>query len=77
MSTGKNNKNQSGNKIHRLKTKKQRSLKPSWLFEKINKVGGPKARLLKAMRTQTNKLKGKRGKVTINITEVERIVRKC
>ena len=46
-----------------------------WLFEKINKIDKPIARLLKNKeRTQINKIRNV-GEVTTDITETQRIIR--
>ena len=48
----------------------------SWFFGKINKIDKPLARLIKKKRvkTQINKIKHEKGEVTINITEIQRII---
>ena len=49
----------------------------SWLFEKINKTEKSLATLIKKKRerTQINKIRNKKGEVTTNTTEVQRIIR--
>ena len=49
----------------------------SWFFEKINKIDKPLARLIKQKRerTQINKIRNEKGEVTIDITEIQRIIR--
>ena len=49
----------------------------SWFFEKINKIDKPLARLTKQKRerTQINKIRNEKGKVTTDITEIQRIIR--
>ena len=48
----------------------------SWFFEKINKIDTPLARLIKKKRerTQINKIR-KEKEVTIDTTEIQRIIR--
>ena len=49
----------------------------SWFFEKINKIDKPLARLIKKKRerTQINKVRNEKGKVTTDTTEIQRIIR--
>ena len=49
----------------------------SWLFEKINKIDKPLARLMmkKREKNQINKLKIKKGEVTADNEETQRIIR--
>ena len=49
----------------------------SWFFEKINKIDKPLARLIKEKRerTQINKIRNERGKITTDNKEIQRIVR--
>ena len=49
----------------------------SWFFEKINKIDKPLARLIKQKRerTQINKIRNGKGKVTTDITEIQRIIK--
>ena len=44
-----------------------------WFFEKINKMDTPLTRLIKKQRerTQINKIRNERGKVTIDTTETQ------
>ena len=46
----------------------------SWFFEKINKIDKPLARLTKKKRkrVQTNKIRGDKGEVTTDATEIRR-----
>ena len=48
-----------------------------WFFGKINKIDKPLARFVnkKRERTQINKLGNEKGKVTMDTTEIERIIR--
>ena len=48
----------------------------SWFFEKINKIDNPLARLIKQKRerTQINKIRNEK-EVTVDITEIQRIIR--
>ena len=50
----------------------------SWFFEKINKIDEPLTRLMKKKRgkTQIYKIRNKRGKITMDTKEMQRIVRK-
>uniref|UniRef100_A0A4X1TH24 RNA-directed DNA polymerase n=1 Tax=Sus scrofa TaxID=9823 RepID=A0A4X1TH24_PIG len=49
----------------------------NWFFEKINKIDKPLARLIKQKRekTQINKIRNEKGEVTMDITEIQRIIR--
>ena len=49
----------------------------SWLFEKINKIDKPLAKLIKKKRekNQVNKRRNEKGKVTTDNAEIQRIVR--
>ena len=49
----------------------------SWFFEKINKIDKPLARLIKKDRekNQTNKIRNENGEITIDNTEIQRIIR--
>ena len=48
----------------------------SWFFEKINKIDKPLARLIKKERQdQINKIRNENGKITIDSTEIQRIIR--
>ena len=49
----------------------------SWLFEKINKIDKPLARLIKKERekTQINRIRNKKGEVTTDTAEIQRIKR--
>ena len=49
----------------------------SWFFEKVNKIDKPLARLIKQKRerTQINKIRNEKGEVTMDITEIQRIIR--
>ena len=51
----------------------------SWLFEKINKIDKPLARLIKQKRerTQINKIRNEKGEVKTDITEIQRLIRDC
>ena len=50
----------------------------SWFFEKINKIDEPLTRLMKKKRgkTQIYKIRNKRGKITMDTKEMQRIIRK-
>ena len=49
----------------------------SWLFEKINKIDRPSARLVKKKRekNQVNKIRNDKGEVTIDNGKIQRIIR--
>jgi hypothetical protein len=49
----------------------------SWFFEKINKIDKPLAYLTKARRekTQINKIRNEKGKITTNTKEIQGIIR--
>ena len=51
----------------------------SWLFEKINKIDKPLARLIKKKREkhQINKIRNEKGEVTTDSAEIQRIIRDC
>ena len=48
-----------------------------WFFEKINKIDKPLARLSKKKRerTQIDKIRNEKGEITMDITEIQRIIR--
>ena len=48
-----------------------------WFFEKINKIDKPLARLIKKKRerTQINKVRNKKGEITTDTAEIQRIMR--
>ena len=52
-------------------------MKPSWFFERINKIDKPLASLIKKKkeRTQINKIKNERGEITTNTAEIKTIIR--
>ena len=48
----------------------------SWLFEKINKINKPLARLIKKKeKNQINKIRNEKGEVTTDNAEIQRIIR--
>ena len=49
----------------------------SWFFEKVNKIDKPLARLIKKKRekTQINRIRNEKGRVTTDIAEIQRITR--
>ena len=64
------------NEIEMKKTIENIKETKSWFFEKINKIDKHLARLIKKKkRTQINKIINDKGEVTMNITEVQRIIR--
>ena len=50
-----------------------------WLFEKINKIDRPSARLIKKKRekNQVNKIRNEKGEVSTDSAEIQRIIRDC
>ena len=65
------------NEIETKKTIEKINEMKSWFFEKINKINKPLARLIKQKRerTQINKIRNEKGEVTVDITEIQRIIR--
>ena len=62
------------------KRPQQKSTKPkAWLFEKINKIYKPLARLIKKKgggeKNQINKIRNENGEITTDNTEIQRIIR--
>ena len=51
----------------------------SWLFEKVNKIDKPLARLIKKKteKTQINRIRNAKGEVTTDTAEIQRIMRDC
>ena len=49
----------------------------SWFFEKINNIDKPLARLIKKKRekNQINKIRNENGEITIDNTEIQKIIR--
>ena len=48
----------------------------SWLFEKVNKIDKPLARLIKKKRkNQINKIRNEKGEVTTDNAEIQRLIR--
>ena len=49
----------------------------SWFFERINTIDKPLARFIKKKRerNQINKIRNEKGEVTMDITEIQRIMR--
>ena len=49
----------------------------SWVFEKINKIDKPLARLIKKkrQRMQINKIRNEKGEITNDTAEIQRIIR--
>ena len=45
----------------------------SWFFERINKIDKPLTRLIN--KTQINKIRNENGEITIDNTEIQRIIR--
>ena len=65
------------NEIETKKTMEKINEMKSWLFEKINKVDKPLARCIKQKRerTQIDKIRNEKGEVTMDITEIQSIIR--
>ena len=68
--------------LNDIKTKKkiQRLNKSrSWFFEKINKIYKPLSRLFKKKKREdpNKRIRHKRGEITTDTTEIQRIVRNC
>ena len=66
--------------INVIKTKKmiaKINKTKSWVFEKINKIDKPLARLIqeKRERTQVNNIRNEKGEVTLDIVEIQNILR--
>ena len=75
---GRNHKEQAEINEKEMKEKIVKSNKTkSWLFERINKIGKPLARLIKKERekNQINKIKNEKGEVTMDNVEIQSIVR--
>ena len=66
------------NEIETKKTKGKINETESWFFEKINKIDKPSARLIKKKmeRAQINKIRNDKGEVTMDTTEIQRIVKR-
>ena len=47
----------------------------SWFFEKVNKIDKPLVRLIKKKEKKINKIRNKKGKVTTDNAETQRIIR--
>ena len=49
----------------------------SWFFEKINKIDKPLARLIRNQRekNEINKIRNENGEITMDNTEIQRIIR--
>ena len=65
------------NEIETKKTTEKITETKSWFFEKINKIDKPLARLIKQEREriQINKIRNEKGEVTMDTTEIQRIIR--
>ena len=65
------------NEIEMKKTIEKINETKSWFFEKINKIDKPLARLIKQKRERIliNKIRNEKGEVTMDITEIQRIIR--
>ena len=59
------------------KTLEKISETKSWVFEKSNKIDEPLDSLIKQKRerTQMSKIRNEKGEVTMDITEIQRIIR--
>ena len=65
------------NEIESKKTTAKINKSKSWVFEKINKIDKPLARLIKKKRerTQNNKIRNEKGEITTDTAEIQRIIR--
>ena len=65
------------NEIETKKTIEKINATKRWFFEKINEIDKPSARLIekKRERTQINKIRNEKGEVTMDTTEIQRIIR--
>ena len=65
------------NEIETKKTIARINKTKSWVFEKINKIDKPLARLIKKKRerTQINKIRNEKGEVKTDTTEIQSIIR--
>ena len=65
------------NKIKKNKTIERINESKSWFFEKINKIDKLLARLIKRKRESThiNRIRNEKGKITMDTTEIQRIIR--
>ena len=65
------------NKIETQKTIQKINETKSWFLEKINKIDKPLAKLIKRQRenTQINKIRNKKGDITTDTEEIQRIIR--
>ena len=59
------------------KRPQQKSTKPNWFFERINKIDKPLSRLIKKQRekNQINIIRNENGEITTDNTEIQRIIR--
>ena len=57
--------------------KANQSINKSWLFEMINKIDKPLARLIKKkkVKNQISKIRNENGEITTDNTEIQRIIR--
>ena len=65
------------NKIEKNKTIEKINETKSWFFEKINKIDKPLARHTKKKKESThiNGIRSEKGKITMDTTEIQRIIR--
>ena len=65
------------NEIETKKTIEKTNETKSWLIENIHKIDKPLVRLIKQKRERTpiNKIRNEKGGVTMDITEIQRIVK--
>ena len=65
------------NEIETKKTIEKINETKSWFFEKINKIDKPLARFIKKKRERAkiNKIRNEKGEVTMDTTEIQRIIR--
>ena len=62
-------------KLRRIKNRINES--KSWFFKKINKIDKPLAKLIKKKRESPhiNRIRNEKGKITMDTTEIQRIIR--
>ena len=65
------------NEIEKNKTIERINKSKGWFFKKINKIDKPLARLIKKNRESThiNRVRNEKGKITMDTTEIQRIIR--
>ena len=68
-----------GEDMNKIEIKKQKKINKtkSWFFERVNKIDKPLARLIKKKRerTQISKIRNKKGDITTDTAEIQKIIR--